>query len=273
MSRCMVCRNRLEDGAKHCAVCGFCAGGQRFLSDAHAHTWYQETVLPYRTEWQKSERTGRQIEQLWTSLNESRRLIAALQQTVEQLENKVGQLEGELGQVREAVRTADSSREARQIVDSGRCGDHLQWALESDGMLTVSGEGVMTLAPWLARYSERIQTVVLEEGITSIQSSAFSYCVHLRAITLPQSLLRIGGYAFYGCSDLREIIIPKQVMSIENLAFGLCSSLRTIRFQGKQPYVAEQAFQNVSAWAYYPAWWEYRPSKNLYGANLTWVAE
>ena len=75
-------RNHLEDGAKHCAVCGFRAGGQRFLSDAHAHTWYQETVLPYRTEWQKSERTGRQIEQLWTSLNESRRLIAALQQSV-----------------------------------------------------------------------------------------------------------------------------------------------------------------------------------------------
>lgn len=74
-------RNHLEDGAKHCAVCGFRAGGQRFLSDAHAHTWYQETVLPYRTEWQKSERTGRQIEQLWTSLNESRRLIAALQQS------------------------------------------------------------------------------------------------------------------------------------------------------------------------------------------------
>ena len=59
------------------------------------------------------------------------------------------------------------------IVESGTCGANLTWALDEDGVLTISGTGAMddysnsTPAPWEQRKSS-VTTVVMATGVTSV---------------------------------------------------------------------------------------------------------
>lgn len=93
---------------------------------------------------------------------------------------------------------------------SGSCGDNLTWVFtESDGKLTISGEGDMynynsaNTVPWY-NYREQIKKVILPKGLTCI-----------------------GKYAFYGVLKLREISIPASVSKIANYAFCRVGTKRT----------------------------------------------
>ena len=86
--------------------------------------------------------------------------------------------------------------------DSGTCGNNLTWTFtESDGTLTISGEGDMynynsaNTVPWY-NYREQIKKVILPKGLTYI-----------------------GGYAFYKAKALIKISIPASVSEISNAAF------------------------------------------------------
>ena len=88
--------------------------------------------------------------------------------------------------------------------DSGTCGDNLTWTFtESDGTLTISGEGDMynyniaNNVPWY-NYREQIKKVILPKGLTYI-----------------------GGYAFYKVKAPLKISIPASVSKIANYAFCL----------------------------------------------------
>ena len=84
---------------------------------------------------------------------------------------------------------------------SGTCGRDLTWTLE-DGTLTVSGTGEMdnymvvteegfvtgTTAPWEEML---IDTVIIEEGVTSVGDYAFASCYNLMYITIPDSITNI----------------------------------------------------------------------------------
>jgi len=63
------------------------------------------------------------------------------------------------------------------------CGENLTWELNEDGTLTISGTGAMYdfaegKAPW-RNYRERIQSVVIDAGVTSIGQNAFYGCTNL----------------------------------------------------------------------------------------------
>lgn len=94
---------------------------------------------------------------------------------------------------------------------SGDCGD-LVWEFgEETGTLTVSGTGPMPDyawedAPWSAGGMD-VQTVVLEEGVTSVGSFAFRGCTNLTSLSLPASLTAIGESAFSECDALQEVHI------------------------------------------------------------------
>lgn len=87
-------------------------------------------------------------------------------------------------------------------IDSGTCGDSLNWVLDSSGTLTISGTGAIEpysqskSAPW-AKYGSTIRKVVLEEGVTKIGDYAFATCSALETAILPETLFRVGKSAFY----------------------------------------------------------------------------
>lgn len=67
--------------------------------------------------------------------------------------------------------------------------------------------------------------VVIPEGVTSIENSAFYRCRSLVSINIPESVTSIGVSAFLDCSGLTSINIPNSVTSIETEAFHNCSNL------------------------------------------------
>ena len=91
----------------------------------------------------------------------------------------------------------------------------LSWTLDSDGLLTVSGDGAINPIPageeetaaW-RRYASSIRNVLLEEGISSIGTRAFMNCTALESANLPESLSSINAFAFSNCTGLNTIRDP-----------------------------------------------------------------
>lgn len=91
--------------------------------------------------------------------------------------------------------------------DSGECGKNLTWTyVEATRTLTISGYGEMnyytnysSYAPWRNNYQNKLETVIIEDGVTSIGSCAFYGRIGLTSIEIPNSVTSIGDYAFSGC--------------------------------------------------------------------------
>ncbi len=118
---------------------------------------------------------------------------------------------------------------AATTVDSGTCGTNVNWSLDSDGVLTISGTGPMDAidysmddgeywpeGPW--SYSA-VKSVVIEDGVTSIGAYAFLYHINLKTVSIANSVTSIGSSAFRECKALTSINIPSSVTSIGNNAF------------------------------------------------------
>ncbi|MCD7886863.1 MAG: leucine-rich repeat domain-containing protein, partial [Clostridiales bacterium] len=115
---------------------------------------------------------------------------------------------------------------AADNVTSGTCGENLTWTLE-DGVMTISGSGAMSncesdYVPWYSLRSS-IETVIIEDGVTSIGNYAFYYCTEITDVTIGNTITSIGRSAFYNCKSLRAVTIPDSVISIGYEAFTFCS--------------------------------------------------
>lgn len=96
---------------------------------------------------------------------------------------------------------------------------NLTWTLYEDGTLNISGKGAMKDYDYYDNPSpvynnSNVKKVVIEDGVTNIEDTAFSNCTSLTSITIPDSVTSIGNYAFVACSKLTSITIPDGVTSI-----------------------------------------------------------
>ena len=118
-------------------------------------------------------------------------------------------------------------------IASGTCGENLTWALDSEGLLKISGMGAMAdydwenNAPWY-EYRSKIMMIEIQNGVTNIGKCAFVNCSGFTNITIPNSVTSIGRDAFDCCTSLASITIPNGVTSIDYSAFRNCSSLTSI---------------------------------------------
>lgn len=136
----------------------------------------------------------------------------------------------------------------------GSCGTSLKWALLGNHQLRIYGTGAMTdfsagSAPW---YNERekINELILLDGVTGIGAYAFEGCKELNTVTLPNTVTSIGKNAFVQCVGVTEIdlggitevaehafeksgltevrISGSGTISIGNDAFSGCTSLKNV---------------------------------------------
>mgnify|MGYP004445741757 FL=1 len=78
-------------------------------------------------------------------------------------------------------------------------------------------------------YSEnKIEEIIIPDGVTEIESFAFVGCTNVKEIKLPETLETIGDSAFGNCTGLESIKIPSKVKTIGYHAFEYCSSLKMI---------------------------------------------
>ena len=143
------------------------------------------------------------------------------------------------------------------VVETGACGDGANWSLNSDQILTISGSGAITSAPWRADYLRVIKEVIIEEGITSISvGAAFDSMTSLTRVSLPNTLVSIeGGDAFEYCSALESIVIPDSVTYVGSWAFAQCTSLKSVTMPAELPRFGGSVFSSC-------------PIENLYISDL-----
>lgn len=139
------------------------------------------------------------------------------------------------------------------VVASGNCGEqgnNVKWSLDSDGVLTISGEGKMrnyssASTPW---YNIRtsIKKVNMEGGVSSVGKHVFYECTSLTSVTIPSSVTSIGKGAFNDCTNLTSITIPNSVNSIESSTFCGCTSLTNVTIPSSVTSIGAWAFAYTS---------------------------
>lgn len=151
----------------------------------------------------------------------------------------------------------------RAVVDSGFCGadeENLSWTLYDDGELVISGEGKMDwyyvdsptnpkLPPWYGYY-DKIDAVIVTEGVTSIGHHAFytglkengNEPAKYYKIALPRSLVFVEGRIFEVLSRNR---VPGQHLAFcyagsegdwNKVEFKNCS---IVKYDSSKPYEIE----------------------------------
>ncbi len=119
------------------------------------------------------------------------------------------------------------------VVDTGACGSQLTWTLDEDGLLIISGTGVMDnltkeTDAWHSHLKD-ICKVLVHDGVTSIGQYAFSHCENLSEVYLPNSLSLLDSFAFEACENLRNFRIPSGVASLGIGVFSECTFLTNLQ--------------------------------------------
>lgn len=92
----------------------------------------------------------------------------------------------------------------------------------------------------------KLETVELPSGITTIGKCAFAYCSQLDELILPSTLTSIGEAAFEGCQSLLAADIPASVTTVGARAFAFCSKLDVITFRGSVTKLEKWTFKNCA---------------------------
>lgn len=137
------------------------------------------------------------------------------------------------------------------VVDSGTCGavgneENVIWKYDSDGVLTVSGQGAMMdceadAQPWV-KYKNTTNRIVIGEGITCIGRNAFSKFKETELELPKYSLKEIKSDAFYENKLLKELHLPETVTELGYSSFWQCESLSEVEIPG--------SIKKISGWAF-----------------------
>lgn len=137
----------------------------------------------------------------------------------------------------------------REITEnlSGSCGENVIWTLDENGVLTISGTGEMEDyssaydMPW-CDHKEKINEIVIENGVTKIGDYAFYGLENLVNVTIADSVTKIGEFAFYECKNAVSIEIGASVAVIGESAFSWCESLESIAIHANIESIGYRAF-------------------------------
>lgn len=88
----------------------------------------------------------------------------------------------------------------------------------------------------------------------------------IETVVIPDGVTKIGSYAFWGCSSLKEVHIPKSIEIIENNAFEGCTALESIQLPSKVQ-IGGEAFKGCTSLRefYLPEVWE-----KSYSHHINW---
>lgn len=125
---------------------------------------------------------------------------------------------------------------------TGVCGENMTYTLDMNTKkLTITGTGPMddfgqsgefVIHPAGANewhcYHDRIETIRIGEGVTTVGNQAFYNFSALTCVELPETLTEIGSSAFAGCVKLPEIRLPANLQRLAGHAFYKCESLESL---------------------------------------------
>ena len=126
-----------------------------------------------------------------------------------------------------------------EILSSGYCGEdgeNLRWKFDSEGVLTIFGNGRMKdyfaeqgsfpCHPWYFMF-DKCNKIVVEEGVTSITSYAFC-SFSGKTVELADSLIDVPATAFIWNETIETINIPKNLGTSSSDILGELSALKSV---------------------------------------------
>ena len=115
-------------------------------------------------------------------------------------------------------------------------------AFYRSGIETISfEEGIKKLGTYALAFTN-ITTVTLPESMREISDLAFCGCANLESVALNEGLTTIKSQAFGDKSKLTEIVIPATVTEMDETVFLKCNTLQFVKFEGNAPqnYLPEE---------------------------------
>ena len=120
-------------------------------------------------------------------------------------------------------------------------------ALAESGVETVIFEEGITSIPYRAMSSaKKLTKVVIPKTVTEINGNAMQYCESLEKVDLPENVTYIGEYAFAE-SGLKQIKLPNAITSIGIYTFSGCASLTDVTLSNNIEYIAARMFENCTS--------------------------
>lgn len=135
----------------------------------------------------------------------------------------------DISQDKDNTENKDVDKSERTIIDSGSFGENVTWTLDDEGVVIISGTGVLN-GSGLLDSDSNIEKIIVENGITDIKRMPFNGEETIKEIQLPDSLISIDHNAFgfvlvNGFKGVSSIRIPKNVSNIgiskENLFLSI----------------------------------------------------
>ena len=148
--------------------------------------------------------------------------------------------------------TPFTTASAVDVVATGQCGDNVNWSLDSDGVLTISGTGSMynsctSMSDFdYGSYSSQIKEVVFGEGVTMVGANAFNRCTTLEKVTFSSTVTRISDTTFRYCSSLTSVEIPANC-SFGSASFRNCTGLETVYMGDDITTIPDRTFGTCTA--------------------------
>ena len=107
----------------------------------------------------------------------------------------------------------------------------------------VIGEGVTEIEASAFYSCKKLTSITFPSTLKKIGASALGYCSAMKTLSFPSNLEEIGNYAFRGLSSLEgDIVIPASVKSVGSFAFGNCDKLNGVEFKSDDTAMSNDLF-------------------------------
>lgn len=151
---------------------------------------------------------------------------------------------------------AEEATEATNVPrEPGYCGENMTWEL-TDGVLTISGDGMMDdfpeNAPWADRRDEIISIVFTGE-VTYVGKRAFWDCDELLSVDFGDTLKELGPQAFISCDKLPVLYFPATFKVFGEGSLQSCPSLKELYCAGRFPSFRLNCLWDTYLTIYYSA--------------------
>ena len=137
----------------------------------------------------------------------------------------------------------------------GTCMNDVQWVLDKDGLLTISGNGPAhkpiyrdcSVEFYTIAEQHPIRRIVVEEGVTVLEDDLFYYISTLESAKIAASVTEWGKGLFSCCSALQEVEGGENLLRIPDHCFSSCEKLEGFRIAESVRMIGVNAFYECAA--------------------------
>ena len=120
--------------------------------------------------------------------------------------------------VEQSAVPAEAAVTTMAVKTSGKCGKNVKWSYDKKTKtVTISGKGAMANYGGMNTYAPPwsdldVRKVVIKKGVTTIGDKAFAHCEKLQSVTIPEGVTSLGIEIFFDSSTkLGTITLPKSL--------------------------------------------------------------